>query len=96
MSTNGKNLMENKSHDVAKKSPRTPKRLRTSIRFDPIHPSDYLKYDIRSACEDCSHFDFENNRCTLGYDSKWHRKDFQKSSYELTGRMALCRFLEID
>lgn len=74
----------------------TPKRLRTSIRFDAVNPSDYMKYDFRFACEDCTHFNVENENCTLGYNSFWHRKDFQKKSYELSGKMALCRFLEID
>jgi|GEM_PF-712944 len=87
-----------KSHQSGKpKSPKyipTPKRLRTSIRFDTINPSDYLKYDFRMACEDCSHFDGE--ACSLGYASKWHRRDFQIKSYELSGKIALCRFMEID
>lgn len=78
------------------KKPQTPKRLSTSIRLDTVNPSDYLKYDFRFACEDCTHFDFENQRCTLGYQASWHRKEFQQKTYELNGKMALCRFLEID
>lgn len=78
------------------KSIPTAKRLKTSIKTDVIHPSDYARFDFRFACEDCSHFTTEEQRCTLGYESKWHRKEFQKTSYELTGKMALCRFLEID
>jgi hypothetical protein len=74
----------------------TPKRLRTSIRFDAVNPVDYLKYDFRFSCEDCTHFNSENESCTLGYNSSWHRKDFQIKSYDLSGKMALCRFLEID
>jgi hypothetical protein len=86
----GKSTLPKKPHH------KTPKRLSTSIRFDPTNPVDYLKYDVRFACEDCTHFDFANEKCTLGYNSKWHRKEFQKKSYELSGKMALCRFLEID
>lgn len=74
----------------------TPKRLRTSIRHDAMNPSDYLKYDFRFACEECAHFDSETGNCTLGYNSKWHRREYQKKSYELSGKMALCRFMEID
>ncbi len=74
----------------------TPKRLRTSIRFDGINPTDYLKYDHRFSCEDCTHFNRETEKCTLGYETKWHRKEFQNKSYELSGKMALCRFIEID
>ena len=77
-------------------SKKTPKKLRPSIRFDPIHPVDYLKYDFRLACEECTHFNHENTDCTLGYNTKWHRKEFQRQSYELSGKMALCRFMEID
>lgn len=75
---------------------RTPKRLKTSIRFDTVNPTDYLSFHIPSSCEECTHFHREEERCTLGYESKWHRLEFQKTSYELTGKMALCRFLEID
>jgi hypothetical protein len=78
------------------RAPQTPKRLKTSIRFDSMNPSDYLRYDFRFACEDCSHFNPETTKCTLGYETKWHLRDFQKKSYDLTGKMALCRFLEID
>jgi hypothetical protein len=74
----------------------TPRRLRPSIRFDGVNPGDYQKYEFRFSCEDCSHFDSASENCTLGYESKWHRKEFQKKSYELSGKMALCRFLEID
>ena len=77
-------------------TPKTPKRIKASIRFDPINPSDYLRYDIRSSCEECTHYNSENTLCTLGYHTKWHRKEFQSKSYELSGKMALCRFMEID
>jgi len=74
----------------------TPKRMRPRIRFDAINPSDYLNFDFRFSCEDCSHFNSGAEECTLGYNSFWHRKAFQAQSYELSGKMALCRFLEID
>lgn len=87
---------KNRDSSVHVKSIPTAKRLKTGIKTDVINPSDYARFDFRFACEDCSHFALEEQRCTLGYESKWHRKEFQKSSYELTGKMALCRFLEID
>ena len=77
-------------------SSKTPKRLNTSIKFDAIHPADYMKYDLRLSCEECTHFNYESESCTLGYVTNWHRKEFQKQSYELTGKVALCRFQEID
>lgn len=55
-----------------------------------------MRYSLPFSCEDCSHFDYLKQTCTLGYVTRWHRKDFQKLSYELTGKMALCRFQEID
>lgn len=84
------------SGSTKKGGSRTPKRLRTSIKFDTVNPADYLRYNIPSACEDCTHFDAQAERCTMGYDSRWHRKDFQEKSFFLSGKMALCRFLEID
>lgn len=84
------------SGSTKKGSSRTPKKLRTGIRFDTINPSDYLNYRMPSACEDCTHFDRMLEQCTMGHDPQWHRKDFQEKSYLLSGKMALCRFLEID
>ncbi len=75
---------------------KSPKRLKPSIKFDAVNPTDYLLYDFRVACEDCSHFDEKNQLCTMGYDPQWHRREFQKSSYELSGKISQCRFLEVD
>jgi hypothetical protein len=86
---------DNDGHSM-KKVKSTPKRLNTSIKFDAIHPKDYLRFDLRMSCEDCTHFNHGNETCTLGYVTQWHRAEFQKKSYELTGRVALCRFQEID
>jgi hypothetical protein len=72
------------------------KRIRASIKKDAMNASDHLKYDFRFACEDCSHFASEQQRCTLGYNSVPHRKAQQQHDFELSGRMALCRFHEID
>lgn len=75
---------------------KTPKPLRVGIKRDPIHPADFLKYTHPTSCEDCTHFAATTSYCTLGYQSKWHRRDFQNHEYAVTGKMALCRFLEID
>ena len=71
-------------------------RLHASIRKDTVHPADYLKYDTRFSCEDCSHFDSEKVVCTIGYNPTHHLKAEQEHQYELAGNMAFCRFLEID
>jgi hypothetical protein len=82
--------------NVTSTKARTPKRLRPSIRKDAINAADYLKYNFPIACEDCTHFNPENEQCTIGYETQHHRHEVQKKSYELSGKVALCRFMEID
>ena len=74
----------------------TPKRLQQSIRHDPVNATDYMKYNLPWACEDCTHYNPEQDQCTIGYHTKWHKRAYQKHTYELSGTMALCRFQEID
>jgi len=71
-------------------------RLHASIKKDMVNARDYLKYDTRFSCEDCSHFDGEKVLCTIGYTPQHHLKSVQTHQYELAGNMAFCRFLEID
>lgn len=71
-------------------------RLRASIKKDKIHPGDYLKYETRFSCEDCSHFDYSKTLCTIGYETSHHLKEVQEHQYLLAGNIAFCRFLEID
>jgi hypothetical protein len=75
---------------------KSPRRLRPSIHHDAIEPSAYMKYILPWACEDCSHYSSLKDSCTLGFEVKWHKRAAQKHSYELSGRVALCRFQEID
>jgi hypothetical protein len=77
-------------------SAKTPKKLQPSIRHDPVHPVDFNKYILPWACEDCTHYDPTRDLCTIGYNSKWHKREYQQKTYELSGRMSLCRFQEID
>ncbi len=72
------------------------KKIRPSIKKDQIHPTDYNKYKMPYACEDCSHFRLENLSCTLGYKTEPHLKANQIKSYETSGKLSLCRFIEID
>lgn len=81
---------------VNPKGKKSQPRLRASIKKDSVHPSDYLKYDLRFACEDCSHFDGAKVVCTIGYNPANHLKAVQTHQYQLSGNMAFCRFLEID
>lgn len=73
-----------------------PKRIHPSIKKDGINPSDYMRYDFRSACEDCSHFNSLSITCTLGYKTGPHLRAQQQKDYANGGKIAQCRFLEID
>lgn len=77
-------------------SMKTPKRPRPSIRKDFVLASELRIYNFKYACEDCSHFGTTEEWCSLGYNSKNHRRAEQIRSYELSGKMALCHFMEID
>jgi len=74
----------------------TPRAPRPSIIMDPVHPSDFLSLNICFACEQCSHYSAESNTCTLGFDHRNHTREIQLSNYNVTGRMPICRFMEID
>jgi hypothetical protein len=76
--------------------PKSAPRLHVSIKKEPIKASDYLRYDTRFSCEDCSHFDGLKTLCTIGYNPAHHLKAEQERQYVLSGNMAFCRFLEID
>lgn len=71
-------------------------RIHPSIKKERVNPADYMQYDTRFSCEDCSHFDGEKILCTLGYNPQHHLKAVQTAQYVLSGNMAFCRFLEID
>ncbi len=74
----------------------SPSRIRPSMKKDVIHPRDFNAYKIPFACEDCSHFASETITCTLGFNTKNHLRANSLHSYELSGKIAQCRFLEID
>ncbi len=84
------------SLEKIKTSRKSPKRLRSSIKKDAIHPALYNRLKLPWSCDDCSHFDHKNESCTLGYNAAHHRKSQQKFEYEMSGQFALCRFQEID
>lgn len=77
-------------------TPKTAKRIGVSIKKEKINPGDYLKYDHRLSCEDCTYFKPEPQTCSLGFQTENHKKSTQTKDYELSGRVAICRFLEID
>lgn len=69
---------------------------RKSLILDPIHPRDWRELEIIYCCEQCSHFDFQAKSCTLGYEAHLHQREAQARNYEMYGRVAFCRFCEID
>jgi len=75
---------------------KTPRPLKPSIRRDGIPAWAYLKIHQTIACEDCSHFKHSDSSCTLGNMTSYHLAEFQKAEFERTGKVALCRFMEID
>jgi hypothetical protein len=77
---------------------KTPKKvhIKRSLILDKIHPKDWRELNIIYTCEQCSHFDEIGQSCTIGYDASLHRKAKQDALYNLTGRVAFCRFTEID
>lgn len=66
------------------------------MKKDAIQARDFNTFKIPYACEDCSHFASETTKCTLGFNTANHLRAFAIQSYELSGKMAQCRFLEID
>ena len=87
------NTMTKPSQSLKKNS---QKKIRPTIKKEHIHPADYMKYNLPLACENCSHFSSQNETCTLGYMTTPHLKRNQDHSYSLSGKIAFCRFIEID
>lgn len=71
-------------------------RLYPSIKRDAVNPKDFQEYNFKFACEECSHFNFENQQCSLGYNVQNHLKENLLKMYFLSGKMTFCRFHEID
>ena len=78
------------------------KRPRKSVKEDTVHPSDYMKYVLPPGgpiggffCDVCSHYERGKQFCTIGY-KPIHTVKEQSARYEIAGKIALCRFIEID
>ncbi|MGZ3726980.1 MAG: hypothetical protein ACXWQQ_14340 [Pseudobdellovibrio sp.] len=78
------------------KAKKQSKRIGASIRKDAINPTAYIRYKQPLACEDCSHFKVSNETCTLGMPTEAHLRRNQELSYNISGKIALCRIQEID
>lgn len=67
-----------------------------SIILDGINPRDFRELNIIYCCEQCSYFNTESKKCAMGFRVEKHTKQNQLDLYYRTGKMALCRSLEID
>lgn len=72
------------------------KRIGSSVKKDAISPTDYNRYKLPYSCEDCAHFKVANETCTLGMPTEQHLRRNQIVSYNMSGKIALCRIQEID
>ncbi len=70
--------------------------LNRGIIFDKVNPRDFNSVNLMYSCEQCSFFNGENKSCNMGHNTKYHLKENQLKSYELSGRMCICRNHEID
>ncbi len=103
MHVNGKAEREKRSlKDAAKYTSRYNGRPPRSAKADKVHPADYRRYVLPENgppggffCDVCSHFDSKKIVCTLGY-KPIHTIQEQSAQYDRTGRLALCRSIEID
>lgn len=75
---------------------KSSKRIGSSIIKEFINPSAYNQYKLPYSCEDCTHFKASNESCTLGMPTESHLRRNQISSYNISGKIALCRIQEID
>jgi hypothetical protein len=75
-----------------------PKPSRRSIKLDHVRAADFRRIDTRFFCEDCVHFASQApqaSKCTLGYRAQ-HQRPEQMALYNLSGKIAFCRAIEID
>jgi hypothetical protein len=63
---------------------------------DPVNTKDYERFHYATACEDCTHFDFETVTCTISYPVGHFLKAQQLKDLHERGEMAFCRAIEID
>jgi hypothetical protein len=70
--------------------------LKRGIIYDKVNPKDFSSVNFMYSCEQCSFFIPEGEKCNMGHNTKYHIKRNQLESYELSGRMCICRNHEID
>ena len=74
----------------------TPKRIRRGIKLGRVQAADLRSMDMIFACEQCSFSARDTDECLMGMPTTPHRREQQWKTFNTTGHMAFCRFLEID
>ena len=74
------------------KGPSYPK----SIIMDPVHPKDFRELNLIFCCEQCSFYHPVKKQCAMGFHTHKHTRENQLKLYNLSGKMAFCRSMEID
>lgn len=72
------------------------RKVSRSVIKDPVKAKDFNKLSLVFNCEQCSYFQETDGKCNLGFPNEVHRKEAQIKLYNLSGRFAFCRYLEID
>ena len=88
--------MTRETPDSEHKRPRyQTRRPKKSIKLDKVDPQDFMQLNIIYCCEQCGHYSPSTRVCTMGFRPQ-HTRAEQLALYDLTGKMAFCRFIEID
>lgn len=69
---------------------------RNPIKTDKVNLDEYRRFNYACSCEDCTHFDHRDEKCTFDYPTEPHLKRNQMAQLKETGEMAFCRAMEID
>lgn len=72
------------------------KKSSRSVIKDPVKAKDFNQLNIIFACEQCSYFQPHNGLCNLGFPNGVHKRKAQMKNYNMSGRLAFCRYSEID
>lgn len=64
--------------------------------LDPVKEEYLTDLRLTYCCEQCTHFDDEKLQCTFGFPTKPHLRETQLAELKRSGRMAICRLMEID
>jgi len=70
--------------------------IKRSMIKERMKASDLNTLNIQYTCEQCVYFMDLEATCNLGFKTNNHTRQEQKRSYNMSGHVRFCRFLEID